>query len=93
MPKLGFLLVEDVMFYAYAIKSASNERIYIGQTNNINKRIESHNKGYVRSTKRDRPWCLLSFEEFETRENARWQERELKKSLGKCMKWIEAYRV
>ena len=81
------------MFYAYAIKSASNERIYIGQTNNINKRIEAHNKGYVRSTKRDRPWCLLSFEEFETRENARWRERELKKSLGKCMKWIEAYCV
>jgi len=79
------------MFYVYAIKSKCYERVYIGQTNNFKKRIELHNKGYVRSTEKDRPWQLLSVEKFGTRDEARWRERELKKSRGKRMRWVAAH--
>ena len=80
------------MFYVYAIKSHFAGRIYIGQTEDITTRIASHNGGQVRSTRKDRPWDLISVEEFETREAARWREHELKKSKGRRICWIEEHR-
>ena len=79
------------MFYVYAIKSQSNFRTYIGQTLEINKRLQMHNIGHVRSTARDRPWELLAIEEFNTREEARWIERQLKRSKGKREAWIHSH--
>ena len=80
------------MFYVYAIKSHLAGRIYIGQTENVMARIAFHNDGQVKSTDKDRPWDLIAFEEFETREAARWRERELKKSHGRRTRWIEEHR-
>ena len=82
-----------IMFYVYAIKSQSNFRMYIGQTQDVNKRLQLHNSGHVRSTAKDRPWELLAIEEFSTREEARWFERQLKKSRGKREAWIHAHCV
>jgi len=79
------------MFYVYAIKSKRSGRIYIGQTQNLMPRLESHNKGYVRSTKKDRPWDLISIEELRTRDDGRWRERELKKSLSKRLHWLQRH--
>ncbi len=81
------------VFYAYAIRSHFHGRTYIGQTNDLNKRLQSHNSGHVRSTAKDRPWELLAIEEFDTREEARWLERQLKKSRGKREAWINAHYV
>jgi len=77
----------------YAIKSVSKERIYIGHTKDFNKRLKYHNAGYVKSTSNDRPWVLLTLEEFGTRGKARWFERELKRSSGKRKKWIGKRKV
>ena len=77
------------MFTVYAIQSLSTERIYIGQTKDLNKRLQYHNLGYVKSTSRNRPWDLIAFVRFITSSEARWTERELKKSRGKRIKWIE----
>ena len=81
------------MFFVYAIMSESNSRIYIGQTNDVYKRLMYHNRGYVPSTEKDRPWSLLSIEEFNTREEARWRERGLKKSRGKRTRWIQTHYI
>jgi putative endonuclease len=35
----------------YILQSKKNNRFYIGSTNNINRRLEQHNKGLVISTK------------------------------------------
>jgi len=80
------------MFYVYAIRSDLAGRIYIGQAENVAARIESHNDGQVRSTKKDRPWNLIAVEEFETRAAARWREHELKKSHGIRMRWMGRHR-
>ena len=80
------------MVYVYAIRSNLTGRIYIGQTENVTARIVSHNDGQVKSTKKDRPWDLIAVDEFETREEARWRERELKKSHGRRMRWVEEHR-
>ena len=39
------------MFYVYAISSISRNYIYVGLTNNIEKRFAQHNKGENKSTK------------------------------------------
>jgi putative endonuclease len=77
------------MYNVYAISSLSVPRIYVGHTNNIEKRLKYHNSGYVRSTSQARPWKLLAIEKFETRDQARWIEYSLKKSKGRRTKWIE----
>jgi len=51
-----------------------------------------HN-GHVQSTADDKPWRFIALQEFGTRDEARWCERELKKSRGRRLKWIERYRV
>ncbi len=81
------------VFYVYSIRSHSHGRTYIGQTYDLNKRLQSHNSGHVRSTAKDRPWELLAIEEFGTREEARWLERQLKKSRGKRESWMNAHYV
>jgi putative endonuclease len=77
------------MFTVYAIQSLSAKRIYIGQTKDLSKRLQYHNLGYVKSTSRTRPWKLIAFVRVNSSSEARWVERELKKSRGKRMKWIE----
>jgi len=79
------------MFYVYAIESNCSGRVYIGQTNDIEKRLSFHNSGYVKSTCKDIPWRLIAFERFDTRDKARWCETKLKRSRGTRIKWIEKY--
>jgi putative endonuclease len=66
------------MFYVYVLKSLVNNRYYIGYTNDINSRLQKHNNGGVRSTCKFRPWMLLGTEVYESRNEARWREHELK---------------
>ena len=81
------------MFVVYAIKSYSTGRVYIGQTNDIEKRLQFHNNGYVKSTSRDAPWYVIALESFGTREQARWCEKQLKKSKGAREKWLKQNRL
>jgi putative endonuclease len=77
------------MFWVYAIKAIEGERVYVGQTSNLRKRVAEHNRGLVPSTKRGRPWKLIALDECESRETARWLERRLKRSRGLRLKWLE----
>ena len=74
-------------FYVYAIKGTSN-RVYIGQTSDLEARLKQHNAGAVKSTKADRPWSLLKTKKFLTREEARFFEWSLKRSKGRRKKWL-----
>ena len=51
----------------YILYSEKFDRFYIGQTNDLVKRILRHNNGYVHSTKAFKPWKIFYFKEFETR--------------------------
>ena len=75
------------MFYVYILYSESFDSFYIGQTNNLDSRLERHNKGYVKSTKSKRPWKLVYSESFETRSESMKRESYLKKMKSK--KFIE----
>ena len=77
----------------YAIKSATSQRVYVGQTSDLEDRMKRHNSGEVQSTRKDVPWKLVAVEEFKTRSQAMWKEMELKNSRGKRVKWLEQNRL
>ena len=65
-------------FFVYIIRSAKYKKLYIGQTQNLEKRISIHNKGRSKYTKPYRPWILLAFKTLNTRSEAMTVERKLK---------------
>jgi len=70
-------------YFVYAIKSDIDQRIYVGFTSNVNKRIKEHNSGKTRSTKGYRPWKLIFTEECQSRIEAREKEKYYKSGIGK----------
>lgn len=66
------------MFSTYILKSLNNSSYYIGSCKNIKTRLELHNKGLVRSTKRYVPWQLMHIEEYKTLSEARRREMQIK---------------
>jgi putative endonuclease len=56
---------------------------YIGQTANLEKRIQQHNQGKSGYTRRGKNWRLAYSEEFSTRKEAMLREAELKTSKGR----------
>ena len=47
------------MYYVYIIKSLKDNNLYIGRTNNLERRITEHNRGAVRAKKSRRPFIIL----------------------------------
>ena len=71
------------MFYVYAIKSLHRNSIYVGLTNNVERRLKEHNSGENRSTKAYAAFVLFYKEEHSERSNARNREKWLKSGIGK----------
>ncbi len=65
-------------FFVYIIRSTSFGKLYIGQTQDLEKRISDHNKGRSNYTKPYKPWNLLAYKVFDTRSEAMAVERKLK---------------
>lgn len=66
------------MFYVYMLE-CSDRSLYTGWTNNIEKRVETHNKGLgAKYTKGRLPVKLVYSEAFDTKEDAMKREYEIK---------------
>jgi putative endonuclease len=75
------------MFWVYAIYSEKFNKIYIGHTNNIVRRLGEHNglTAFRYWTTRHKPWVLFYSKSFETRALAMAEERHLKSGRGRRM--------
>ena len=71
------------MFTVYAIRGSKDERIYVGMTIDLHKRLSEHNAGKTKSTKGYRPWQLIYSESLTLRAEARIREKYLKSGAGK----------
>ena len=71
------------MFTVYAIKSIVKNYIYVGLTDNLDRRFSEHEKGYEKTTKSYRPFKIIYTEVFKTRVEARKKEKYLKSGCGK----------
>ena len=74
-------------YFVYILQSCKNNKYYIGQTKDLEQRVEYHNSGYSKSTKSGVPWKLVFLKEFHTRSEAMKYELKLKKSKSK--KYLE----
>jgi putative endonuclease len=64
-------------FFVYVLQN-SDGRFYIGQTSDVELRLQRHNEGRVFWTKGRGPWGLVYSEEFGTRSEAMAKEKGLK---------------
>lgn len=71
------------MFYVYILESKKDKSYYIGQTDDLERRLEFHNQGLSKYTSRKLPWYIVYFEEYETRTEAIKRERFLKKQRNR----------
>ena len=67
----------------YALKSTSRKYIYVGMTDNLERRISQHSDGKERTTRAYRPFELIYTKVYETRTQARVREKYLKSGVGK----------
>ena len=66
------------MYIVYILFSNSHSRYYIGQTNNIENRLNFHNSGLNFSTKPYKPWTLVLVISKPSRSEAVILEKKLK---------------
>ncbi|MEY2596205.1 MAG: hypothetical protein RL634_2103 [Bacteroidota bacterium] len=74
---------ESLTYKVYAIKSINRNYIYVGITNNLERRLKEHNNKENRSTKPYAPFTLIYTEIFSTRIQAREREIYFKSGIGK----------
>ena len=71
-------------FYTYILKNTVTEKYYTGSTQDLEKRLERHNNGYVKSTKSGAPnWKIVHFETFLSRSEAQSREVQIKKKKSR----------
>ncbi len=71
------------MYYIYAIRSLVRNYLYVGMTNDLERRIKEHNNGENRSAKAYKPFELIYKETFNSRLEARKREKYFKSGVGK----------
>ncbi|MDO8885922.1 GIY-YIG nuclease family protein [Candidatus Oleimmundimicrobium sp.] len=70
------------MYYIYILISNYDNKLYVGFTNDLKRRLKQHNRGQVNSTKGRRPLKLVYKEVCETKKAAIERERYLKSGCG-----------
>jgi putative endonuclease len=71
------------MFFVYAIRSLVRTYIYVGLTENVDRRVMEHQSGKNKTTRPYRPFEIILIEEFQSRIEAREREKYLKSGIGK----------
>ncbi len=75
------------MYHVYVLKSLQKNYIYVGLTNDLERRVLEHERGKERVTRFYRPFLLIYYEKYSTRIEARKREKYLKSGSGK--EWIK----
>ena len=90
-PRLQTGVFSFKMFFVYIIYSASADRYYIGQTDNLADRLRHHLEGISPYTSTAKDWVLVYKEEFPSRTDAIKRENEIKrKKSRKYIEWLLA---
>lgn len=71
------------MYWVYILESLRTRRYYIGQTNNLRRRLFDHNRGKDHSSKCGGIWILIYKRDFSSRAEAVKYEKYLKSLKNK----------
>jgi len=73
------------MYYFYILRSLKNSKLYLGYTNNLKKRIKSHNFKENKASKPNAPFELIFYSGFKNKEDAIECEKYFKTTAGCAM--------
>jgi len=68
-----------MFFYVYTLKSEKDNSLYIGYTNDLQRRVTEHNKGESKATKHKSLWKLVYYEAYKSQSDAKHREKQLKR--------------
>jgi putative endonuclease len=71
------------MYYVYILKSRFDGKLYVGYTTDLRNRLRKHQSGEVISTRPRRPFELIFYEAYKSKEDAKRRERYFKTGKGK----------
>jgi len=71
------------MYYLYILFNKAETRTYVGVASDVNKRLEEHNAGRVKSSRPYLPYKIVHIESFETLSSARQKEKFYKSTTGR----------
>ncbi len=70
-------------YFLYILRSKKDGKRYIGITENIERRLDEHQRGHVKSTRNRRPLELIYQEKFCNKQDAALRERFFKMGKGR----------
>ncbi len=70
-------------YIVYVLSSIKTKKSYVGFTDNLERRLEEHNKGRTYFTKQYMPWKVIHTEFFDSLSEAVKREDYLKSSSGR----------
>ena len=70
------------MHYFYILRSLKNGKLYLGQTSDIQARLDSHNAGLNKATKPNIPYELIFYSGFIHEKDAIVSEKYYKTTAG-----------
>jgi len=73
------------MWYVYILRSVRDNKLYVGSTNSIRRRLGEHNSGKVDSTKSRRPFILEAYIAVKDQVKAIELEQYFKTGSGKAL--------
>jgi len=76
-------LLRNMKYYVYILKSKSSDKHYVGQTNNLERRLREHNSGKSTYTKKFIPWEIVYYEEKDNQAEAIKTEKFYKSASGR----------
>jgi len=71
------------MYYVYLLRSETTEKLYIGYSKDLKKRLLEHNNKVTKSTRFGIPWKLIYYEAFNNKKDALREEKFLKTGKGR----------
>lgn len=79
----GFAKLSIQMWHVYALQSLKDSELYIGISQDPEKRLAQHNFGMTSSTKYRKPFILIYKEDCNPRIEAREKEKYFKSGCGR----------
>ncbi len=70
------------MYFMYILSNDLSGKHYIGSTNNLERRLDEHNRGQTKSTKKTGKWSIIYTEQFMSGIDAKRREQQVKSYKG-----------
>lgn len=69
-------------YFVYILVSHKDNKLYVGCTSDLERRLDRHNKGFIMATKNRKPFSLIHHEKYLDEAKAFNRERFLKSLWG-----------